>query len=609
MDIVFALIRLLGGLALFLYGMDIMGAGLKNSSASVLKKALDKVTSNTFMSFLLGFAITAIIQSSTATIVIVVGLIGAGVLNLRQSAGIVIGANVGTTMTAQIIRLLDIDGGSSAGIIELFKPVNLAPIAAIIGIILFKFIKKNNSRSVGMIALGFGVLFTGLLTMTDSVSPLTGSKAFTDAVASFSSSPTLGLIVGIVVTAIVQSSSASVGILQTLCTSLAATGTGIGFETAFTYTVGAGIGTCIVIFVVCWIGTNEEAKRVFVVHTVFNVIGGALMLAALAVLGSCGVFDFYAGRMMTSSDVANIQMLSRTIVAFIMLPFTSLVLKLSRRLIKDEEVDGSYAEIHRDIMSLDTHLYATPALALAQAKNVLMHMGNVALKNFNAAVSQFDKFDEQVKSRINYREELMDKMADAADNYLLSLSPRIVVDSDNAALNFLMQSITEFERIGDLAVNIAGDAEEMHLRGKKFTESAYKETIIITDAVREIIELTITAFRDEDEEIARMVEPLEEVIDDLQDMMRKHHIERLRHGKCSVSTGITFLDMLVNLERIGDQASNVALLVMASKDHTIHGQGHEYVHRLHEGNDQRYTDYYNKNRDKYVNALSSIIVE
>ncbi len=606
------IVKMLGGLALFLYGMEIMGDGLKASSAGALKRALEKVTSNTVKAFLLGVLITAIIQSSTATIVLTVGLIGAGVLNLKQSTAIVLGANVGTTITAQIIRLMDNSGTSSgdATFLDLFTPEALAPIAAVIGIILIMFIKKSRSKNAGLIAIGFGILFIGLINMTAAMDPLKESDVFKELIVKLSANPVYGLIIGTVITAIVQSSSASVGILQAL-TVTGATGAAsvINFNFAYSYVIGAALGTCITTAIVCSIGTKEDAKRVGFIHVIFSVIGGVLFMAAVEIMRAVGAFPDLWNAPVSGGEIADFQTIFKLVTALILLPFTPLLIKLSKRVVKDRPAEDGDEEIDENIRELNQQLLATPALALEQVKHVLGHMCELSLKNYNSSVKLLlenngKSVDTEKLEKIAHREGMIDRMADATNNYLVTLAPHIETDRDNLMDNFLMQSLTEFERIGDLAQNLADVAKNLADNSQKLSDDATEELVIMTDAVREAIELSYKAFTESDYDAARRVEPLEEVIDDLNEILRQRHFDRVKAGKCSVSAGIFFFDALINLERLGDQCSDIAVYVLGLKDPKIVGNEHEYIRNLHHEQNEEYRAEYEKNTARYTGKLN-----
>lgn len=608
------IVEMLGGLALFLYGMEIMGDGLKASSAGALKRALERVTSNTVKAFILGVLITAVIQSSTATIVLTVGLIGAGVLNLKQSTAIVLGANVGTTITAQIIRLMDNSGSGGTTFLDLFTPEFLAPVASVIGIILIMFVKKSRTKNVGMIAIGFGILFIGLINMTNAMTPLKESDTFKNLIISLSSNPFYGLLIGTVITAIVQSSSASVGILQALTVTGAAAAEKasiINFNFAYAYVIGAALGTCITTAIVCSIGTKEDAKRVGFIHVIFSVIGGVLFMGAVEIMRAAGAFPDLWSSPVSGGNIADFQTVFKLVTALILLPFTPLLIKLSKKVIKDHPVDDEDEEINQNMRELNQQLLATPALALSSVQHLLGHMCELSLKNYNTAVELLlnndpKTFDDSKMERIARREELIDRMADATNNYLVTLAPHIETDGDNLADNYLMQTLTEFERIGDLAQNIADVAKELTENSQTLSEDAISELIIMSDAVREAIELSYKAFTEQDFEAASKVEPLEEVIDDLNEILRHRHIERVKAGRCTVASGIYFSNALTNFERLGDQCSDVAVYVLGLKNSKIVGNEHEYIRKMHHEPSEEYLSEYRNNTERYTNKLPAL---
>ena len=605
------IVEMLGGLALFLYGMEIMGDGLKASSAGALKRALERVTSNTVKAFILGALITAVIQSSTATIVLTVGLIGAGVLNLKQSTAIVLGANVGTTITAQIIRLMDNSGSGGTTFLDLFTPEFLAPVASVIGIILIMFVKKSRTKNVGMIAIGFGILFIGLINMTNAMTPLKESDTFKNLIISLSSNPFYGLLIGTVITAIVQSSSASVGILQALTVTGAAAAEKasiINFNFAYAYVIGAALGTCITTAIVCSIGTKEDAKRVGFIHVIFSVIGGVLFMGAVEIMRAAGAFPDLWSSPVSGGNIADFQTAFKLVTALILLPFTPLLIKLSKKVIKDHPAEDEDEEINQNMRELNQQLLATPALALSSVQHLLGHMCELSLKNYNTAVELLlnndpKTFDDAKMDRIARREELIDRMADATNNYLVTLAPHIETDGDNLADNYLMQTLTEFERIGDLAQNIADVAKELTENSQTLSDDAISELIIMSDAVREAIELSYKAFTEQDFEAASKVEPLEEVIDDLNEILRHRHIERVKAGRCTVASGIYFSNALTNFERLGDQCSDVAVYVLGLKNSKIVGNEHEYIRKMHHEPSEEYVREYRNNTEKYTNKL------
>lgn len=595
-----SVLSLLGSLAMFLYGMELMGDGLKNTSQSALKRILGKITSNPLSGCLLGVVITALIQSSTATIVLAAGLIGAGVLTLQQSISIMIGANVGTTITGQLIRLLDVSTESS-GIATLFSPSTLASLALVIGIVLVMFIKRGNSKSIGMIALGFGILFMGLLGMTEAMKPLSNSEQFKSLVAELSTTPLWGLLLGIVLTMIVQSSSASVGILQTLC------GTGVmPFCGAYAFVLGAAIGTSIITAIICSIGGKEDAKRLGIMHIIFSVFGALLCLLAVEVLHSCGVIGDVYRSSITSGGVADFQTAYKLITALLTLPLIPQLAKISRFLVKEPQLEDEDSDIVENLKGLDQHLLNNPLLAMQQTEHVIGHMADVASKNYIAAIQLIDEFDEKRYGRILQREDLLDRMADETNQYLIEISTHIDRDTDNKNVNFLIKALTSFERIGDLAINIVDNILQMRKDNTAFSAGARRELAVVTAAVQEVLTTTSQAFKGNSENLARLVEPMEEVVDDLTEDLKERHIERLKVGQCSMMNGILFQNVLQHLERISDQCSDLAVYMLARTDPSIKGNEHHYLQVLHRVGNPTYRAEFDRQHAKYDRLLKSV---
>ena len=600
MNTVLTAIKLLGGLAMFLYGMEVMGDGLKQGSGAALKNFLGKLTHNAFLGLLTGTLVTAIIQSSTATIVLTVGLIGAGILNLRQAVSIVLGANIGTTVTAQIIRLMDIET-SGGSILTFFKPDTLAPIALIAGIILFMFLKKGASKNVGMICLGFGILFTGLMGMTDAVEPLADSQAFVDALGFFSDIPVLGIVTGLVLTVIIQSSSAMVGILQ----ALSSTGV-ITFELVYPMIMGINLGTCVTTALVCSIGSSKDAKRTGVVHIVFNTIGTILFMIAMTLLRQGGFMPELWESVCDSGVIANFQTIFNLITAIVLLPFTGLLVKLSCKIVKEDE---NSATQYPELAALDRKLLISPVLALSQVTKSVAEMAKAARDNVTLSLEQFENYDEQRTEIINSREEQIDRFTDNAENYLIELSHGIESERENNQINVLMQCTPNIERIGDYATNFDEMAKKMADSGLNFSEQAKKELVLLGDAVKEILRLTVDAVEKDSESTARRIEPLEQVIDDMVRMLKNNHSARLRNGLCSIDAGLVFMDLLTHLERTADQCSNIALLVLGKNNSAILNNYHNYIAELHAGGDQSYLAEHKNRREQYINPLEALLNE
>lgn len=598
MDTILMLIRLLGGLAMFLYGMEIMGDGLKQSSGTALKNVLGKLTSNVVTGLITGALVTAVIQSSTATIVLTVGLIGAGILNLKQAVSIVLGANIGTTVTAQIIRLMDIET-SGGSILTFFKPDTLAPIALILGIILVMFIKKEKLSNVGMIALGFGVLFTGLVSMTDAVEPLSESAAFADALQRFSNTPLLGILVGLVLTVIVQSSSAMVGILQ----ALSSTGA-MSFNLVYPVIMGINIGTCVTTAMVCSIGSSsKDAKRTGIVHIVFNTIGTILFMIAMTILKNAGFMPDLWESIVNSGVIANFQTIFNLITAIVLLPFTGILVKIACAFVKDDEV---VEEIVPEIAMLDKKLMISPAVALGEVRKVAKSMAATAKENILLSVQQFRVYDEERAATIAANEERLDLITDKADNYMIELQGHIETETDTRERSILMQCIRDIERIGDYASNF----DELALKKRNgdihFSDTAKKELGILTDAVQEIIRLTVEALGAENDYITYRIEPLEEVIDEMVLLLKNRHTERLCQGVCDINSGLIFMDILTYYERAADQCSSIAMLLLAKNNVDIMKNHHAYLEQLHKNASKSYIAEQENRKAQYLVPLKEL---
>ena len=597
MDI-FAIIRLFGGLAMFLYGMEIMGDGLKNVSGTALKGVLEKATKNVVMGVVTGMLVTAIIQSSTATIVLTVGLISAGILNLKQAVSIVMGANIGTTITAQIIRLMDIDSTGNV-IMEFFKPSTLAPVSLVVGVILIMFVKSPKSNTSGEIFAGFGVLFSGLLNMTAAVEPLSQSPQFLDLMQRFSNQPFLALMIGLVVTVIIQSSSATVGMIQ----AISITGA-MSFNLIYPMIMGINLGTCVTTAMVCSIGSSKDAKRTGIVHIAFNVIGTIIFMIVMTIIKSMGFFPNLWESVVNSGDIANFQTLFNLVTAILLVPFAGQLVTLSMKVIKPEITDE---EDKADLKAPDEKLFQVPAMAVSESTKAIGHMGAVALRNLTRSCYMVGDFKKEKIEVIEDNEEHLDMFTDMMDNYLVNLSQYVETDNDNQHINILMQASTNFERIGDHAINIMETAQKMNEERIAFSDSAYKEFIIVAEAVKEISKITVESFGVMDSEKAKKIEPFEEVIDDMVEILKDRHIDRLKKGQCTSTTGIAFVEILTNLERVADQCSNIALLILSANDRTILGNHHGYVHELHKGGDKNYNDELALRKTQYLSKLKEII--
>ena len=596
MEILSAIIQLLGGLAMFLYGIELMGDGLKNSSGAALKRVLEKVTGSVVAGVITGALVTAVIQSSTATIVLTVALIGAGVLNLRQAVSIVMGANIGTTVTAQIIRLGSIESDGSF-LLWLFDTDTLAPIALVAGIILLMFIKRNNMKPIGDICIGFGTLFVGLNLMTDGVAPLVGTSAFT-AFVGFMNNPLFGILFGLVLTVIVQSSSATVGMLQTVAS---VPGSGITFAMAYPIIMGINLGTCVTTAIVCSIGSSKDAKRTGVVHIAFNTIGTVLFIVVMLTLQKMQVFgaDFWAATV-DSGGIANFQTIFNLITAVVLIPFADQLVKLSMKVVKDEP---EKVHNHPELYTLDSKLYISPAVAVGEATKAMVSMGNIARDNFARCCDVLLKKDKSQLEQIDLDEDNLDRFADRADNFLIGLSKVVENEIEDRQVDMLMQTVPSFERIGDYGTNLVELAERLEKENVDFSDFAKKELTLICQAVNEILNITLDAFANDDNEAAKKIEPLEETIDDMVRILKDRHTKRLKNGTCAIPSGLVFMEALTHLERTSDHCSSIAVMMLARHNDAILHNHYEYLREVHEGGDETYRLERKRRRDQYITPL------
>ena len=599
MEIVSAIVQMLGGLAMFLYGIEVMGDGLKNSSGDALKRVLEKVTGNLITGVLTGTLVTAVIQSSTATIVLAVALIGAGVLTLKQAVSIVMGANIGTTITAWITNLAFMEGGGS-WLLWLFDTDTLAPIALFLGIVLIMFIKTKKAKTVGDISMGFGILFIGLMNMTGAVKGFANSPAFMEILAGFSNTPILGIIAGLVLTVIVQSSSATVAMLQ----SLSATGA-MDFSGVYPIIMGINIGTCIVTAFYCFVGeSHKDSRRTGTVHVVFNTIGTVIFMIILSVMQRFQVFGAAFWHMEANSTVIAIfQTLFNVFTCVLLLPFTNQLVKLSLLIVKDEP---EKAPAHPELHTLDTNLYISPAVALGEATKAVAAMGNIARINVERGCRQLLDYDESLNAVIDEDEECLDLFADRADHFLIGLSKVIEEEAGDRQLDMLMQSVPNFERIGDYATNFVEYAQRLRDENATLSDMAKEELKILSAAVNEIIQITVDAFTNNDNDAAKAIEPLEETIDDMVMILRDRHTKRLKAGACNVSSGLVFMEVLTYMERASDQCSSIAVSILARNNESILHNHYEYLREIHAGNDSAYNAEKDRRREQYITPLKAI---
>lgn len=577
MENVLSMIGLAGGLALFLYGMSTLGSGLEKLSGGRLEKTLEKMTSNVLKSLLLGLVVTAAIQSSSATTVIVVGLVNAGVLKLRNAIGVIMGANIGTTVTSVILSLGDLGNAPGANIFfQFLKPTTIASVAAVAGIIIVMACRRTKSRIAGEICMGFGILFTGMNLMTRAVEPMANLPFFKELFATLSN-PILGILAGTLVTAVIQSSSASVGILQ----ALASTG-GISFSAAMPIIMGQNIGTCVT-SLLSSVGANKNARRAAMVHLYFNVIGTVLFISVVYILQYTIGFPFWHDTI-TMGGISLVHVIFNVMTTLVFIPFTGLLEKLAVLTVREKPGSGMQ---DAEVASLDERLLRSPSMALGQSADVIATMGRYAQGNFDKCLKMLHTYDAKKAENIRGYEDAIDKMEDKANNYLVALTDCELTDQESREITHQLKLISEFERIGDYAVNLLELAEKMAEDKVAFSQKALRELDAIGEAVGEIIDMALRAYIADDVQLATRVEPLEEVIDTMEDRLKVLHIERLKDGKCTIDAGLIFLEALTNLERIADHCSNAAVYIIGH--HTKKDMNrHDYLKRVHENEDGEY---------------------
>ena len=573
---------LLGGIALFLYGMSIMGAGLEKLAGGKMQGVLQKLTSSTIKGVIFGTLITGVIQSSAGTVVICVGLVNSGIMTLTQSVGVIMGANIGTTVTGQLIRMADISGDSL--LLTLIQPKTFAPVVAFIGC------RNAKKKNIGQIMLGFGILFTGMSLMDTGVSPLRESAAFQELFVTMTN-PMLGVLVGMVVTVIIQSSSASVGILQ----ALSSTGL-VTFGSAIPIILGAHIGTAFTPLLTIG-GSSKDGKRAALIHLYFNIIGSFVLLAAIyAVRYTIGIPVW--GDVMNKSTIANIHTLSSVAAMLLFLPFSSVLSKLAMLTVPNSAEEAQ----EMSMPVLDERLFKSPAVALQQAKSAVVKMSRRAARNVSLSTPLLLKMDEDVVSAINVRENLIDRMEVEISNYLIKMTDQELGDDESHAVTELLNFVTEFERIGDYAVNIQEKAVELYEKEASFSDIAKNELQLLDSALEQILTRTNDAFENDDIALARQVEPLEEVIDILVEKLRDGHIKRLKDGICSIDTGVVFLDVLNNVERISDHCSNVAARLVGTSEGDDY-DSHTLKSLMHHNPSKEYSLMYEECCKEYLTPL------
>ena len=577
----FGVLTLFGGIALFLYGMRVMGEGIEKRAGKQMRIILEKLTANPLKSILLGAAVTAIIQSSAATTVMVVGFVNSGIMKLSQATGVIMGANLGTTITAWILSLSGIEGESV--FIQLLKPSSFSPVLAMVGVSFLLFSKSNKRRDVGTILLGFSILMFGMQTMSGAVAPLADIPEFTRILTLFES-PILGVLTGAVITAIIQSSSASVGILQ----ALSATGS-VTFSSAIPIILGMNIGACI-ITLLSSVGTSREARRTALVHLYFSLIGKVLVTALFMLANAAFRFSF----METSVNPVSIAVIHSAlnlISIIVMLPFMRQLERLACFTVK-----GNTAADEQAVL-LDERFMATPGLAVDRSRALTKDMSDCCISMFRDALSLIRYYDAKTAQSIAEAEEKIDIYEDRIGTYLVELSAKSLTQTDNRETQKLLHAIGDFERIADHALNISESCGEMHEKGLSFSASALDQLDVIIAAVTEVLDLSTRAFFNDDVALAARVEPLEDVVDDLRAELKTQHIERLQRGGCTIELGFIFTDLLTNFERISDHCSNIAAYVIQTAMQTM--AMHEYMHVLKDMDSGRYEGMRKEYLEKY----------
>ena len=576
---VFNVFSLLGGLALFLFGMDIMGKALEKQAGGQLQKILSKLTDNPLKGFFLGLCVTAVIQSSSATTVMVVGFVNSGIMELHQAIGVIMGSNVGTTVTSWILSLSGLQGDSL--LINLLKPTSFSPLLAFIGILLYM-CKSEKKKGVGTILIGFAVLMTGMTTMSNAVLPLQNEAWFTSLFTRFSN-PLLGVLVGALVTGIIQSSSASVGILQ----ALSATGV-ITYGSAIPIIMGQNIGTCVTALISS-VGANKNARRAAMVHLYFNIIGVTLFLAIF--YGANLLLNFaFVNETVTAWGIAVVHSIFNLTATAVLLPFANGLEKLAILTIPDDAEKESFA-------LLDERLLNTPAVAVERARAATADMAELARVGVVQAMSLTHKWDDSLAQKVREEEEKVDKYEDALGTYLVKLSSREMSHADSQSVNTLLHTISDFERISDHSVNVLSSAEEIHAKSIEFSKDAQEELQVLEGAVQDVLSRTTDAFRKGDLHLAGKVEPLETVVDELVRAIKARHVARLQTGSCSIEYGFVLEDLLTNYERVCDHCSNVAVAQIEVAQDSF--DTHAYLNDLRYGNETKESEQFQRRLDRY----------
>ena len=583
------LIGLLGGLGLFLYGMQMMSNGLEAAAGNRMKKILEKLTSNPIKAVLLGAGVTAVIQSSSATTVMVVGFVNSGIMKLSQAVGIIMGANVGTTITSWILSLSGIE--SSSFFIQMLKPTSFSPILAIIGLLLMMSSKNDKHKDVGSILLGFAVLMFGMNAMSSAVEPLKDVPQFTHLLTMFTN-PILGMLAGLILTAIIQSSSASVGILQALCSTGA-----VSFGCAIPIIMGQNIGTCVTA-IISSIGASKNAKRTALVHLYFNIIGTALFMIVFYSINAFVHFDFL-GDAATPAGIAVVHSIFNIAATLVLLPFAKVLEKLAYMSIKEDHTERKHGvqESEEELKKLDVRFLEQPGLAISHCMEATAYMAHMSEAALVDALGLMDQYDEEKAATVETLENRIDHFEDKIGSYVIQITNRNMLENDSAKMSVILHSINDLERISDHAVNLKESAQEMKEKGLKMSFEGSSEIMYLRRAVTDLVNLTVQALSNNDKELAREIEPLEEVIDDLSDELKRRHVIRLKEGKCTIEMGFVLTDMTTSLERIADHCSNIGVSILESSEEDM-GR-HAYLHSVKKEDTENFQDRYEHYRELY----------
>lgn len=579
---------MLGGLALFLYGMQVMGDGLAKISGGKLEKILENLTSSKLRAVLLGLGVTAVIQSSSATTVMVVGFVNSGIMKLTQAVGIIMGANIGTTVTAWILSLAGIE--SNNFFMSLLKPSSFAPILALIGIVLLMFTKSSRKKDIGAILVGFAVLMFGMDTMSAAVKPLADVPEFTNLLLAFSN-PIAGVLAGTVLTAIIQSSSASVGILQALCVTGA-----VPYSAAFPIIMGQNIGTCVTALLSA-IGANKNAKRAAMIHLYFNIIGTVVFLSVFYILNAAVQFPFMDS-MATPAAIAVTHSVFNVTATLLLLPFSNLLVKLACMTIRDSSEDVEAAKEDQEFLILESRFLEKPAFAVEQGRTAARRMAEDSWKALKASFEVLHDYSEEKAQKITKMESKVDRYEDELGTYLVQLNNKDLSETDSHSVSMMLHCIGDFERISDHAVNIKESADELHAKGLSFSVYAKAELRVLTAAVTKIVETAFSVFDEQDITKASEIEALEELIDELTKEMKRRHINRLRSGECTIEMGFILSDLITSMERIADHCSNIGVCVTQVRENLY--DTHRHLNAMKNDQDDEFNKCLEAVRKEYL---------